>query len=370
MKRILFFFFGLFTTLVVAQTASPSVAFFVGSGDQTAYFVADFKDQTDDRSYVWGIRFTAADAPTGVEMLEIIAAAEPAFSFEQSSGFLDQIAFNSHDSYAQAYDFWSLWVSGDGLDWQMAGWMSSTLENGRWYGASYGWNNPSLEAPTYPLPAYSSQWFSLQEVALWVGEGAHESVVVIDFGTQTGETPDSFAIGIRYNGSISGNAALALIENAVESFAYTTGSNRLISMELGEFIATSPAQTASYYTGTNLSNWQSREDLTAITLGHGDWLGIGWGDRRPYWPQAYAEALASDDWHRNAVYVYPNPSAAWVYFTAQAQQNYELYNALGQFVAKGIGHSVDLTGLTTGVYYLHMLDSNSNLNAVFPIVKK
>lgn len=73
MRKITFFFFLLLSTLSFAQFTPNDVKYFVGTGSSTAYLVIDFKDDTDDRSYAWGIRFDKNQPINGIEMLELLA---------------------------------------------------------------------------------------------------------------------------------------------------------------------------------------------------------------------------------------------------------------------------------------------------------
>ena len=81
MQKILSFIFTSIVALSFAQLTANDVKFFVGTGSQTAYFVADFKDGTDDRSYVWGVKFNPGQNITGPQMMQMIKNAEPAFDY-------------------------------------------------------------------------------------------------------------------------------------------------------------------------------------------------------------------------------------------------------------------------------------------------
>ena len=363
-------FFWLLTWCLAAQQPATALAFHVGEGDQTAYFVADFKDGTDDRSYIWGIRFSANDAPTGIEMLQLIADAEPQFSFEQSSGFLDQIAFNAHDSYLQDYDFWSLWVAPAGQSWQMAGWMSNEILAGNWYGASYGWSNPTVEEPVDPLPAYSSLWFTTDDVVEWIGTGNNESLVVIDFGTHTEDQANSFAIGIRYNGTLTAEAALALIQANSAAFTYQLNAGAIESLQLGAhtFEATVNS-TSSIYTGSDLSNWTTSTSLNAIELQHGDWLGLSFGARRPYLPQEASALLDAAQFTTTSITIYPNPTADYLYIQqTESLQSVKIYAVSGQLVHQSTASALDVSGLANGVYWLYITTEKGTTQV--PFIKK
>ena len=70
-----------------------------------------------------------------------------------------------------------------------------------------------------PLPAYHSLWFSSDDIINWFGQGDHQSIIVVDFGTETEGSYDSFAFGIKYEDeTISAADALEILMNQVSTF--------------------------------------------------------------------------------------------------------------------------------------------------------
>jgi hypothetical protein len=355
MKKSTFFFFLLFSAISFAQITSNEVKHFVGSGSSTAYLVVDFKDGTEDRSYVWGVHFDPAAPITGLEMLYLLSDEEPNFSFLHSGEFLEQIAFNAHDSYEMEYDNWSLWYAADGTSWTMGGWMGYTLQDGYWYGTSYGYglNIPGPDAPVTPIPAYSSQWLSTADVNQWLGSGDSESLVVIDFGTTTNTVEDSYVFGIRYSGTISAQEALDIIQEAFPSFTYTVTNATLDGIAIA---AKSISETpATLYLGTDLSNWTTAPDFDSITLENTTWLGIGFGARRPFIPQNPETLLNTNQLAKSRFLMYPNPCADVL--TVQSEElihNATIYTMTGVKVVETTATSIDVSALPKGVYIVRI----------------
>lgn len=369
MRKITLIFFLLLSAISFAQFSANDVKYFVGTGNNTAYLVVDFKDGTDDRSYAWGIRFDASNPINGTDMLELLSQEEPNFSYEQSGGFLDQIAFNSHDSYEMEYDYWSLWSSLDGNSWSMSGWMSSDLEDGRWYGASYGFGMavPGPDAPITPIPAYSSLWLSHSDITNWIGSGSNESLVIIDFGTDTNGAPDSYVFGIKYNGSITAENALELISNEFPSFSYTLQGQNIEGITLNNnSITNTPAIT---YKGTDLSNWVTQSDFLSTDLNNEEWLGLSFGSRRPFIPQDGIAYLGNKNYKEIEFKVYPNPTSNYITIELDEEINEVLlYTTSGSQIMSSTSKELNITHLPNGVYLMKVA-TNTGIGFI-KIIKK
>lgn len=356
MRKITLIFFLLLSAISFAQFSANDVKYFVGTGNNTAYLVVDFKDGTDDRSYAWGIRFDDNNPITGIDALELLATEEPNFSYEQSSGFLDQIAFNTHDSYEMEYDYWSLWSSFDGNNWNMSGWMSSDLTNGMWYGASYGFGMavPGPDAPITPIPAYSSFWLSNSDITNWIGSGSNESLVIIDFGTDTNGTPNSYVFGIKYTGTITAEQAFELISNQFTSFSYTLQGQNIEGITLNNNnITNTPATT---YKGTDLSNWVTQSDFLSTDLNNGEWLGLSFGSRRPFIPQDGNAYLGNQNYKEIEYKVYPNPTS--IYITIELDEEINevlLYTTSGSQIMSSTSKELNIAHLSNGVYLMKIV---------------
>lgn len=356
MRKIIFFIFLLFSTLSFAQLSPSDVKYFVGTGPNTAYLIVDFKDGTDDRSYVWGIRFDENKPINGTEMLELLAQEEPNFSIQRSGSFLDQIAFNHHDSYEMDYDYWSLWTSIDGNNWDMIGWMSSDLTDGKWYGASYGFGMsvPGPDAPVTPIPAYSSQWLSHKDITTWIGTGTNESLVVIDLGTTTNNIADSYVFGLKYTGTLTAQHALNTIQTAFPKFTYNLNGNTLDAVSFANHTITNTPSTL--YKGTDLSNWQTQTNFNTLNLANDEWLGISFGTRRPFIPQDGNVLLADKNFQTIEFTAYPNPTANLITVNVNDEiKNVTIYNVIGAKLMSTSSNQMDISHLASGTYIIKVI---------------
>ncbi len=360
MKRITLLFLLFFTQIIFAQFTANDVKYYVGTGSETAYLVVDFKDGTDDRSYAWGYRYNSVDAPKMEDIITAVAAAEPNFTYVFSvfsgSNFLSDIVFNSHSGISGTPDYWSTWEGSSASTFGMNGGISSsTVQNGGWYGVSYGFSNPTSEEPATPIAAYSSQWYKKSDIITWLGTGTNQSLVVVDFGTDTNNVADSYVFGIQYNGSITAEDALDLINTELNGgFDYVMTANVLSSVTIGNRTETaSGANLWKAYSGTDLSNWKTENDLSLVTLDNNDWLGLSIGARRPFTPQDITASLSINKYNTIEVNVYPNPTSDILNIqTAEIITNVTAYNITGQKVLQASTQTINVSELRAGVYIL------------------
>lgn len=370
MRRITFLLFVFLTQFVFAQFTSDDVEFYVGEGDQTAYLVIDFKDGTDDRSYAWGFRYNANENPSFLDILEAIDLEEPAFEIDQTGGFLNDIIYNNHSGVGGDPDWWSTW-SGSSMEMlEMNGGIGEVVENGMWYGCSYGFSNPMAEAPITPIPAYSSLWFSQNDIETWIGTGSNQSLVVVDFGTTTNDIKDSFVFGIQYDGSITAEEALLLIENNTSYFSYSVVSSEITDIELDQYSAQNTAENQwKYFTGTNLSNWETATDFNQIQLTHNSWFGLSFSDRRPYTPLEAESLLSQKDFSDNDFIIYPNPVTSQLNIkTNEGIDEITVYNMHGQLMLSTTRKRINLENLKPGVYQVRIKSETGIMNK--KIIKK
>ncbi len=253
MKCILAAAAALVSSAVSAAVADNHVSTFsdvrswVGTGANKTVVVVDFNDgSVDNCSFAWGYRWDGT-APTVEKALNDLAAADPrltvTISQSQYGGFLQQIAYD-HDGnpdtpdlkgaiedyfdmdeefYYYAGNSWML-LAGEGETFprdevaETPNGMSLTaLEDGQWicwrvcaYASTYV--NPTFDYVDYyvdttshydpvaaeppPRPAVRS----FGDVQAWLGSGANETVVVVDFNDgSVGNC--SFAWGYRWDGA-------------------------------------------------------------------------------------------------------------------------------------------------------------------------
>ncbi|SMP23604.1 T9SS type A sorting domain-containing protein [Chryseobacterium profundimaris] len=367
MQKILSLTFTFIVALCFAQFTANDVKFFVGSGTQTAYIVVDFKDGTDDRSYAWGVRFNAGESLSINNLLQRIQAAEPQFTYQQSAGFLNTIQFNDHYK-TSGPDWWSTWSGTSSSTFLGNGGIGGNVQDGRWYGFSYGFSNPSMQPPATPIPAYSSLWYNASQITNWIGTGSSKSLVVVDFGTDNSAgNADSFVFGIQYNGTITAEQALQLIDNYVDSFTYSPAANQVAALLFNSFSGTANGtNTWKLYKGTNLSDWKTHTSLSSITLNNNDWLGLSFGTRRPFTPSEANATLSVSNIVEESFKIYPNPASDFIIIeTKDNIKDITVYSITGQKVLNTKNKKINVQHLKSGVYLAEIKTDKSTTTHKF-----
>lgn len=375
MKRIFtLLLFILTLTTASAQFTAADIKFWYGEGPDTAILVIDFRDGTTDPSFAWGFHYDAQAGTTFLDMVQELAISEPQFQPNIGGfGFLSDIVYNHHSRRAGQPDYWSTW-SGESLnEMYMNNGLGEILENGKWYGASYGFD-PETVAPTVTYPAYDSQWFGPINVNYWVGEGTNQSIVVLDFNTES-NTPVTYGWGIKYNGTITAEQALTQIAAADSALAITTAAGSISSITYNQLAGVSENGNQWHtFSATNTSDWVINNDLST-ELSNGKWFGATYGDataRRPYVPTAAVDnGLGIPENSLASLSIYPNPVTSLLNIkSVAAVQQTEVVNSMGQHI-KTFGKNetaLDLSTVPTGVYFLKITTDNGI--SVQKVIKK
>ncbi len=370
MKRITLVFLLLVSQIIFAQFTAQDVKFFVGTGDQTAYLVVDFKDGTEDRSYAWGYRFNEVDEPIFLDMLMAVQAAEPAFTIDQTGGFLNDIYYNDHSAEGGNPDYWSTWQGDSSTTFAMNGGVGEDVEDGIWYGCSYGFSNPTSQAPATPIAAYSSLWLDPATITSTVGSGSKSIMVIVDFGTETDGVADSYAAKVLYDGAMTAELALQTLQTSTSTFQfeYTNNAVTEVNYEQTSVVNTADVQW-KMFAGTNLSNWKSIA-TTTTAIPENTLLGLRFGNIRPITPQnANVAFLSTETFTASNFSIYPNPATSTI--SISSNENYEtvsVYNMMGAEVISTTGDSVNVENLASGLYILKL--SNNSQSVTKRFIKK
>jgi len=374
MKKITLLFLLFFTQIIFAQFTANDVKYYVGTGTETAYLVVDFKDGTDDSSYAWGYRFNSNENPDLEDIISAVVNAEPNFSYTFTAysfgNLLTGVAFNSHGQSSNTQDWWSTWTGTSLSTFSSNLGLGSPVLNNEWYGLSFVVGQNAPVAPVNPIAAYSSQWYENSDVITWVGTGTNQSLVVVDFGTDTNNVADSYVVGIQYDGAITAEDALDLIKTELTGFDYVMTANVLSSVTIGTRTETAAGTNLwKAYSGTDLSNWTTESDLSLVTLDNNDWLGLSIGTRRPFTPQDITAALSTSKHNSIEANVYPNPTSDILNIqTAESITNVTAYNIAGQKVLQANTQTINVSNLKTGVYVLKVETTKGT--ATLKFVKK
>lgn len=353
-----------------AQFTENDIKFWVGTGSKKAYFIADFNDNNSPKSYAWGYRFDS-NTLNVEDMINAIVAAEPKIEVDIPTGFLSVINYNHHTSTMD--DYWISWSgpSAENMTWNQ-GVGYTTLTDGQWYGVAYGMDNMD-NSPSTPVPAYSSQWYTSSQITNWIGTGNNKSLVVVDFGTDhSNGNANSFVFGIQYNGTLTAEQALQLIQSQATYFNFTSSNNQVSSLSLNTFTGNnSGSESWKLYTGKDLSSWQKKADLSQIQLSNNTWLGLSFGERRPFTPtEANNAALSVASVNKKATFnIYPNPTSDFIQIeTPEKIKEIHIYSASGQKVMTSQETKINIQSLNAGVYW--MVIKTKNGSTVHKIVKK
>lgn len=353
-----------------AQFTESDIKFWVGTGSKKAYFIADFNDSNTPKSYAWGYRFDA-DNLKAEDMMNAIISAEPKMEADILSGFLYSFKYNHHTPSTD--DSWIPWIGSDAENMSNnnngAGYVD--LTDGLWFGIKYGLDDMDIP-PSIPVPAYSSQWYTSSQITNWIGAGTNKSLVVIDFGTDNANgSGNSFVFGIQYNGVLTAEQALQLIQSQASYFNFTSANNQISTLSLNSFTGnTSGPDSWTLYKGKDLSSWQNKADLSQIQLGNNDWLGLSFGNRRPFTPTEASNAtLGIANVNRKVVGIYPNPASDFIQIdTPEKVKEVNIYSASGQKVMTSRETKINIQPLSSGGYFIEI--KTSDHSTIHKIVKK
>lgn len=372
MRKIYFFFLLLFMQFLSAQFTENDIKFWVGTGSKKAYFIADFNDTNSPTSYAWGYRFDG-DNLMAEDMINAIVAAEPKMEADILSGFLYSFNYNHHAPGTD--DYWIPWFgpSAENMSNNNNGAGSVTLTDGLWFGITYGSDDVQIDTPpSTPVPAYSSQWYASSQITNWIGTGTNKSLVVIDFGTnQSNGNPDSFVFGIKYNGSITAEQALQLIQSQASYFNFTSSNSQISALSLNNFTRNATgADSWKLYKGKDLSSWQKKSELSQIQLVNNDWMGISFGQRRPFTPTEAADStLGVSSATKKKFSIHPNPASHFIQIESpEKYTEFNIYSSLGQKVITSQSTKIDIHSLTAGIYFVEM--KTANTSTIHKIIKK
>lgn len=129
---------------------ADDVTFWTGSGTNAAVLVVDFQDGTGSSSHAWGYRFDGTT--TGEEILNAVAAADPAFTLTIGGGFLSDINYGTYEGIGGSPDYWSTWSGTNLGNWAMNMGIGTEVADGDLFGCSYTDFSPALR-PYYPMAA-------------------------------------------------------------------------------------------------------------------------------------------------------------------------------------------------------------------------
>lgn len=358
-----------------ATLSEEDVVFFVGEGDQTAYVLIDFRDDTQDASFAWGIRFDEGNDTSVLNALEMLQDEDTQFTFDQTGGFLNDIIYNHHEGLAGMPDWWSTWSGESPEDLAMNMGISEVLQDGNWYGFSYGFT-PSPEQPRFIYAAYNADWLSFDEVESWFGEGENEVIVTIDFVQDENAEEVTFAWGLKFEEEeISAKAALEILADADENLEITFNDvDEVVSISYMDLERSSGTPSSwKAFIGNNMSDYQQAIGVLE-TLTDGKLFGLSFGGelvRRPFIPIIIEnEGMSVDDFtFAPQIKLWPNPTVDVLHIEASsAIQQVIIFDMQGRVVIQSTETKLELSHLSAGNYLVQIQTEQNSVTK--QIVKK
>lgn len=347
-----------------AKFKLSDIRFWIGTGSDTAVFVADFvtPNYGEQVSYAWGYLF---DGTTdGQTMLDDIAAADVNLTIVTGSGFLNDIYFNDQIGEAGSPHYWGTFSGTNLSDWTLNSGLGTTINPGDWFGCSYDAWEP--RRPYYPSPAQDSTAFISTDLNWYYGTGSDTAVIVIDFNEAS--SGESFAFGYLFNAGIT-TAEDALVD-------LNTASDLLDIAIAGGFLNDITYQSyagiggAPFYWSTwsslNNGGWKLNSGLTEV-LSNGSWFGCTYSSWSPAtFPSTPISESPVSGFEENeqAILAYPNPVNDNLWVETVNTDRVILYDLQGKVMLDQIvvdaKTTLNLNRLPAGIYQLHLISDNNS----------
>ena len=342
-----------------AQSLLDEVTFWVGQGQDSAIFVVDFNDSSDFESYAWGVLFDGSI--DGLTLIQTVAAADPGFSFAESSGFLNDIIYNNQQGIGGQPDFWSTWDGADMGNLATNLGLATTVGPNEIFACSYTDFNPATY-PDTPIAAPNPFAFTFADITTWIGNGADSSVLVIDFNDSTSTA--SYAWGFLFDGNTTGEDMLNAIVAADPNLDIVVNNGFLsdITYNSQAGIGGQP-DFWSTWNATNMADWTSNLGLSTA-VAPGEFFGCSYTDFNPAIPPStpvaatIATGIEEKTW---SISLYPNPTTNHI--VAQTDQrggSYVVYQLNGQVVQSGQWQPqqpITVQALPAGQYILQLMNA-------------
>ena len=198
--------------------------------------------------------------------------------------------------------------------------------------------------------AKAQQVTDLHQIDTWFGQGEDSVGVVVDF--QTGNS--SFVWGVLFDDSISGDAAVQVIELADPAFSTTVTSGFLNDLCWGSYCGMGGNPDYwSTWSGDQGGTWESNLGLSTMAY-PGEWVGLSYTDFNPALePNTPVNATVSIAENLNNDFsIGPNPVTSEVqWFSSQRPETVVLYDMTGKRVeVEGNANTLYVDHLPSGMY--------------------
>lgn len=339
---------------------TEDVQFWVGSGSDSAVFVVDFvtAEYSEAVTYAWGFLFDGST--DGATMLAAIDASDVNLTVD-ASAFLNDLLFNGLEGLAGDPNYWATWSGTNLSDWVMNAGLSTTINNGDWFGCSYA--NWPPRRPFYPIAAIDSTAYLIDDVDFLMGSGENRVVLIIDFNESN--PGQSFSYGYLFDSeTVSAEEVLNAIA-AYEPYGISVDlSGGFLNDIVSDFGYSGIAGDPNYWStwsAKNVGGWQLNSGISE-TLENGDWFAATYTIWAPATPPSLPvnaqNTLKIEAADNVDVRVFPNPTSETLFLELGEPGYVQLINLQGQLISNeyyevGV-NSVDVSRLKKGVYFVHV----------------
>lgn len=333
----------------------------IGSGEDSAVCVIDFIDSPGGEvvSYAWGYIFTGTT--DGATMLGDISAADVNLDVDMGD-FLNDIIFNNLEGIAADPNYWATWSGTNLTDWTMNAGIGTTIEDGDWFGCSYGDWPP--RRPFNPISAIDSADFTADNIELIIaGPGGENTVyLVLDFNEWM--PGSSYAFGYAFD---SETVTAEDVMNGLEDAEYyglvfdlSGGFLNSVNYGVAGEIGTGGAPNFwSTWSGTNVGGWEMNIGI-GTEMSNGDWFGCSYSTWSPATPPSLPEqgygTIGINELTQDNLVIYPNPANEHVNVVLNKDSFIEITDIQGRTVfyskyTSGV-QAIDVSDLNTGIYFV------------------
>lgn len=256
---------------------ASDIQFWCGTGSNEAVVIVAWDDITDTTALAWGVRWNGYDG-VALDLLDSIAAHDSRFTFTYSSSLLSDVEYAENGVTLSSPTNW--WCFNKNGAFAMNIYSAEPVDDGdviELSGDCYfsmttaiAATDPNATPDTLTTPDTNS--IAASEILNWVGTGSNQCVIAVNWADSC------LAWGVRFNDSITLQAAMDSIVCADYRFRYIPGSWGINDITFRDYMGTSMALAATDYNywWCNLNGWAAQMGYDSQMLVDGDF--VKWGD--------------------------------------------------------------------------------------------
>lgn len=271
---------GIYNTLNDSKNidfSADDVQFWCGTGSNRSVVIVAWDDMDDPTALVWGVRWNGNDA-TALDLLDSIAAHDSRFTFNFEYSLISNVEYvENGDTLSSPTNYWCFHYNGSfglytydnqavdsGDVIEMSGTCSFDMTS------ATAAIDPNHTEPIVP----DTNSIAADDILTWYGSGESEVVIAVNW------VDSCLAWGVRFNDSITLQAAMDSIACADYRFSYVPGSWGISDILYHDYAGTNMAlavlSEGYNYWWCNLNGSSSQMGYDAQMLFDGDF--VKWGD--------------------------------------------------------------------------------------------